>query len=77
MGTYNDEWNCGLGIENIGVSPDVEVDNDPMKEFLGEDEQLTKGVEVLRDMVEKEWSSGQPQRPPDVKKVVDIKTDCS
>ena len=34
-------------MENVGVSPDIVVDNDPAKEFAGDDQQLNKAVEVL------------------------------
>lgn len=34
-------------IENHGVDPDIEVDNDPVKQQAGIDQQLDKAVEVL------------------------------
>lgn len=34
-------------MENVGVSPDIVVDNDPAREFAGEDQQLNKAIEVL------------------------------
>src|SRR5579883_760201 len=34
-------------MENKGVTPDIVVDNDPAREFAGEDQQLNKAVEVL------------------------------
>ena len=34
-------------MENVGVTPDIVVDNDPAREFAGDDQQLTKAVEVL------------------------------
>ncbi len=34
-------------IEGIGVEPDIYVENDPYKEFMGEDEQLNKAIEVM------------------------------
>jgi tricorn protease len=34
-------------MENKGVTPDIYVDNDPAKEFAGDDQQLNKAVEVL------------------------------
>ena len=34
-------------IENHGVDPDIEVDNDPVKQQAGTDQQLDKAVEVL------------------------------
>lgn len=40
-------------MENVGVSPDITVDNDPAKEFAGTDEQLNKGIAVLLDELKK------------------------
>lgn len=34
-------------VENHGVDPDIEVDNDPIKEQAGIDQQLDKAIEVL------------------------------
>ena len=34
-------------IENHGVDPDIVVDNDPYEEFRGNDQQLTRGIEVI------------------------------
>lgn len=34
-------------IEGYGVDPDIVVDNDPWKEFHGEDQQLDKGIEHI------------------------------
>ncbi len=34
-------------IENHGVEPDIYLDNDPAKEYDGEDEQLNKAIEVI------------------------------
>ena len=36
-------------IEIHGVDPDIVVDNDPAKEFHGEDQQLNKGIEVIQE----------------------------
>jgi tricorn protease len=38
-------------IEGTGVEPDIVVDNDPVKEFRGEDEQLSRAIaEILKDL---------------------------
>jgi tricorn protease len=38
-------------IEGYGVDPDIVVDNDPAKEFKGEDEQLNRAIEeIQKDM---------------------------
>jgi len=34
-------------IEGYGVEPDIVVDNDPAKEYAGEDQQLNKAIEVV------------------------------
>jgi len=34
-------------VENHGVDPDILIDNDPIKEYNGEDEQLNKAIEVV------------------------------
>lgn len=39
----------GWVIEGHGVDPDIVVDNDPGKEFKGEDQQLDKAIEVILD----------------------------
>jgi tricorn protease len=36
-------------MENVGVPPDIVVDNDPAREFAGDDQQLNKAIEVLLD----------------------------
>ena len=39
----------GWVIESHGVDPDIVVDNDPDKEFHGEDQQLDKAIEVIQE----------------------------
>jgi len=55
IGTYNDEFGWGMGIENMGVDPDVEVDNNPRISFDGHDQQLERAIDVL-----KEWLHQEP-----------------
>lgn len=38
-------------IEGYGVDPDIVIDNDPAKEYAGEDEQLNKAIEVILDQL--------------------------
>jgi tricorn protease len=46
----------GWVIEGHGVDPDIVVDNDPAKEFRGEDQQLDRGIqEVLEDLKTKRY----------------------
>lgn len=41
----------GWIIEGTGVIPDIEIFNDPYKEFNGEDEQLNKAIETAKKQV--------------------------
>ena len=38
-------------VENHGVDPDIVIENDPVKEWAGEDEQLIKAVEVALEQI--------------------------
>lgn len=38
-------------IEGHGVDPDIEVDNDPYKEYMGQDDQLNKAIEQIKVML--------------------------
>jgi tricorn protease len=40
-------------IENRGVEPDIYLDNDPAKEYDGEDEQLNKAIEVILEQLDR------------------------
>lgn len=46
-------------IENHGVDPDILVDNDPIKEWNGEDQQLNRAIEEVM----KELKNRQPIKP--------------
>ncbi|MEJ5303193.1 MAG: PDZ domain-containing protein [Bacteroidales bacterium] len=50
-------------IEGFGVEPDIEVFNDPAKEYVGEDEQLNKAIEVILEEL-KNWPESFPPAPP-------------
>lgn len=66
IGTYNDNFGWGLGIENLGVNPDVVVDNDPFETFHGNDSQLEAAILEL-----KKWLQEEPvivPKPPERKK---------
>ena len=39
----------GWIIEGHGVDPDIDVDNDPAREFHGEDQQLDRGIQELQE----------------------------
>ena len=38
-------------IEGYGVDPDIVVENDPYLEYNGEDAQLDKAIEVIKDLI--------------------------
>ncbi len=38
-------------IEGYGVDPDIVIDNDPAKEYAGEDQQLNKAIEVILEQM--------------------------
>jgi tricorn protease len=38
-------------VENHGVDPDILIDNDPVKEYAGEDQQLLKAIEVALEQL--------------------------
>jgi tricorn protease len=50
-------------IEGYGVDPDIVVDNDPAKEFRGEDEQLNRAIEEIQNEL-KTKSHDLPPVPP-------------
>ncbi len=52
----------GFIIEGSGVSPDMEINNDPYKEYMGEDEQLNKAIEVILEKLKTE-SPKEPAIP--------------
>jgi len=49
-------------IEGIGVEPDIVLDNDPSKEYEGEDQQLNKAIEVIMEEL-KSYSIKVPAIP--------------
>lgn len=53
----------GWIIEGRGVEPDIEIFNDPYKEFIGEDEQLEKAIEVIKKQM-KEYNYKPATIPP-------------
>jgi len=54
IGTYNEHFGWGLGIEQMGVDPDIVIDNDPHETFTGKDQQLERAIEELKKWIEKE-----------------------
>jgi tricorn protease len=55
-------------IEGVGVEPDIFVDNDPAKEYVGEDQQLEKGISVILDLLKKQPGTLAPPPPLPVKR---------
>lgn len=52
-------------IEGIGVEPDIEVDNDPAREYAGIDDQLNKAIEVIKEELRNYKSQPAIPAPPD------------
>ncbi len=50
-------------IEGHGVDPDIVVDNDPAREFKGEDQQLDKAIDVILEELRSK-PQALPQPPP-------------
>jgi len=68
MGTYNDHYGWGLGIEQMGVTPHVDVDNDPRVFYSGRDMQLERAIQVLSDWLRDEPIAfpNDPGKPKDM-----------
>jgi tricorn protease len=50
-------------IEGVGVSPDIEVINDPHEEYLGKDSQLLRGIAELKKLLLEQGEKGAPAIP--------------
>lgn len=62
--TSYDSDGKGYIVEGYGVDPDIVVENDPYKEYMGEDEQLNKAIEViLEEMKDYKGLPPIPQAP--------------
>ncbi len=61
FGLYDIEGNEWI-IEGYGVDPDIEIDNDPAREFDGIDDQLNRGIEEILRLLETEGME-LPERP--------------
>ncbi|MCX6247299.1 MAG: PDZ domain-containing protein [Bacteroidetes bacterium] len=59
---YDNEGKSWI-IEGHGVDPDVVVDNDPAKEYAGEDQQLNRAIQEMQDEL-KTWPKELPPPPP-------------
>ncbi|HEX5625329.1 MAG TPA: S41 family peptidase [Saprospiraceae bacterium] len=54
-------------IEGYGVDPDIVVENDPYKAYMGDDQQLDKAIELMNEQI-KNKSFKEPAPPPYPKK---------
>ncbi len=52
--SYNEYYGWGVGIEQLGIVPDVEVDNNPRDTFEGRDAQLEMAISVLKEWLKEE-----------------------
>jgi tricorn protease len=57
--TEGQEWI----MEGKGVEPDIFVDNDPAREFAGEDDQLNKAIQLIQEALEKKPVQLPPPPP--------------
>ena len=55
-------------IEGVGVEPDIVVDNDPAREYAGEDQQLDRAITEIRALLKKQPGTLKPVPPYPVKK---------
>jgi tricorn protease len=55
-------------IEGFGVDPDIEIDNDPSREYEGIDDQLNKAIEVVLDELKNYKEQPAIPAPPDKSK---------
>ena len=56
------------GVEGHGVDPDIVVDNDPAREFRGEDQQLDKAIEVILEELKTKGQALPPPPPGPIKR---------
>lgn len=52
-------------IEGIGVEPDIDIDNDPAREYAGIDDQLNKAIEIIKDELKTYKAQPGIPAPPD------------
>lgn len=55
-------------IEGVGVEPDIEIDNDPSREYEGIDDQLNKAIEVILEELKNYKEQPAIPSPPDKSK---------
>ena len=60
FGTFSSEKSDWI-IEGYGVDPDIVIDNDPYREYMGIDDQLNKAIEVILEQLKDAYQI--PARP--------------
>ena len=55
-------------IEGVGVEPDIVVDNDPAREYAGEDQQLDRAITEILELLKKQPGTLAPKPPDPVKR---------
>jgi tricorn protease len=55
-------------IEGVGVEPDIVVDNDPAREYAGEDQQLDRAIAEILELLKKQPGTLAPRPPYPVKR---------
>jgi tricorn protease len=55
-------------IEGVGVEPDIVVDNDPAREYAGEDQQLDRAIAEILELLKKQPGTLKGIPPYPVKK---------
>jgi tricorn protease len=53
----------GFGVENVGVPPDIDVEQLPADVIEGKDPQLEKAIEVVLKELDKDRKTERPKRP--------------
>ena len=64
-------------VENVGVPPDIEVEQDPAAVAAGKDPQLDRAIEVVLEALAKNPPPKAPARPPfpvRVREKADVRT---
>jgi tricorn protease len=56
-------------IEGVGVEPDIFVDNDPAKEYAGQDQQLERAIKEILELLKKQPGTLPPPPPLPVKRL--------
>ena len=51
-------------LEDVGMVPDLEVDNDPWQEYHGNDQQLNKAIEMVMEQLKTDKKPKLPKAPP-------------